>query len=241
MQQRLPSLIDPPISFAHRGARAHSPENTLPAFELALRLGARGLETDAWLSADGVVVLDHDGLVGRRFRRRAISELAFADLPGHIPSLEQMLTTCGTEYHLSIDLKDPRVATAIVELVAAQAPEMAPRIYLCHPDLNLLLELRGLVGEMKLMHSTRLERLSTTPERHAAILAEAGIQGINMHHTDWNGGLVALFHRFGLMAFAWDLQFEHVLRPALRMGIDAVYCDDPDLMVDAFAAEIGQI
>jgi glycerophosphoryl diester phosphodiesterase len=152
-----------------------------------------------------------------------------------------MLTTCGTEYHLSIDLKDPRVTPAIVELVAAQAPEMAPRIYLCHPDLNLLLELRGLVGEMKLMHSTRLERLSTTPERHAAILAEAGIQGINMHHTDWNGGLVALFHRFGLMAFAWDLQFEHVLRPALRMGIDAVYCDDPDLMVDAFAAEIGQI
>jgi glycerophosphoryl diester phosphodiesterase len=241
VQQRLPSLIDPPISFAHRGARAHSPENTLPAFELALRLGARGLETDAWLSADRVVVLDHDGLVGRRFSRRPIAGLPFADLPSHIPSLEQLLSACGTDYHLSIDLKDPLVAPAIADVVTAQAPEMAERIYLCHPQLEHLLEIQEIVGEMKLIHSTRLERLTTTPERHAAVLSEARIHGINMHYTDWNGGLVALFHRFGLFCFAWDLQFEHVLRPALRMGIDAVFCDDPDLMVDAFAAEIGQI
>ena len=71
MQQRLPSLLVPPVGFAHRGARAHAPENTLEAFALALRLGATGLETDAWLTADGQVVLDHDGVVkvGRRKRR----------------------------------------------------------------------------------------------------------------------------------------------------------------------------
>ena len=54
----------PPIGFAHRGARAHAPENTLEAFRLALRLGATGLESDVWLTADGVAVLDHDGAVG---------------------------------------------------------------------------------------------------------------------------------------------------------------------------------
>src|SRR5262249_9005601 len=43
VQQRLPSLLDPPIAFAHRGARAHAPENTIEAFRLALRLGATGL------------------------------------------------------------------------------------------------------------------------------------------------------------------------------------------------------
>ncbi|MGA1245091.1 MAG: glycerophosphodiester phosphodiesterase family protein, partial [Ilumatobacteraceae bacterium] len=69
MQQRLPSRLDPPIGFAHRGARAHAPENTLEAFLLAQRLGASGLETDAWITADGVVVLDHDGDVGGRLRR----------------------------------------------------------------------------------------------------------------------------------------------------------------------------
>ena len=74
MQQRLPSRIDPPITFAHRGARAHAPENTLEAFELALRLGASGLESDVWMTADGVAVLDHDGVVKKGLRKRPISE-----------------------------------------------------------------------------------------------------------------------------------------------------------------------
>ena len=63
MQQRLPSLLDHPIAFAHRGARAHAPENTIEAFKLGLRLGATGLESDVWLTADGIPVLDHDGVV----------------------------------------------------------------------------------------------------------------------------------------------------------------------------------
>ena len=54
MQQRLPSLLDEPIAFGHRGARAHARENTLEAFTLALRLGATGLESDVWVTADGV-------------------------------------------------------------------------------------------------------------------------------------------------------------------------------------------
>jgi glycerophosphoryl diester phosphodiesterase len=241
VQQRLPSLIDPPISFAHRGARAHCAENTLPAFELALRLGARGLETDAWLTADHVVVLDHDGIAGKRFRKQPLSQVPRADLPAHIPSLVELLETCGSDFSLSIDLKDPQVAGPLTEIIMSNAPDMAQRVYLCHPDLDYLIGIKELVAPLRLIHSTRLERIATTPEMHAARLAELGIHGINMHHSDWSGGLVTLFHRFGLLAFAWDLQFEHVLRPALRMGIDAVFCDDPDVMVDAFAAEIGQI
>ena len=53
MPTRVPALIAPPYAFAHRGARAHAPENTLEAFTLALRLGATGLESDVWLTADG--------------------------------------------------------------------------------------------------------------------------------------------------------------------------------------------
>ena len=66
VQQRLPSIIDPPIAFAHRGARAYAPENTIEAFQLALRLGATGLESDVWVTSDGIAVLDHDGVVRRR-------------------------------------------------------------------------------------------------------------------------------------------------------------------------------
>ena len=37
------------------------------------------------------------------------------------------------------------------------------------------------------------------------------------------------------------MQFEHVLRPALRMGLDGVYSDHVDVMVDAFRAELGRV
>ncbi len=88
---RLPSLRTPPIAFAHRGARAHAPENTIEAFRLAQRLGATGLESDVWLTADGVAVLDHDGVVGGRLRRTAIDKVAHAALPKSHPDAVRAL------------------------------------------------------------------------------------------------------------------------------------------------------
>ena len=51
--------------FAHRGASAHAPENTLASFELAIRQGADAIELDAKLTADGQVVVLHDRTVDR--------------------------------------------------------------------------------------------------------------------------------------------------------------------------------
>ena len=96
MPTRLPSLVHPPIGFAHRGARAHAPENTIEAFALALRLGATGLESDVWLTADGEAVLDHDGVV-RGLRRRRMATVDRADLPEHIPTLAELFEVCGTD------------------------------------------------------------------------------------------------------------------------------------------------
>jgi glycerophosphoryl diester phosphodiesterase len=70
-------------------------------------------------------------------------------------------------------------------------------------------------------------------ERRLADLSNLGIVGLNMHHTDWNGGLVTLAHRFNRIAFAWDVQFEYQLTTTLRMGIDGLYSDWVDRMVDA--------
>ena len=44
----------------HRGARGHLPENTLPAFQLALEMGVTTLELDTGVTKDGVVVVHHD-------------------------------------------------------------------------------------------------------------------------------------------------------------------------------------
>ena len=105
MQQRLPALLERPIGFAHRGARAHAPENTLEAFALGLRLGATGLESDVWLTSDGVPVLDHDGVVRVGRRKRSIRDMARGALPAHIPALTDLFEQCGHDYHLSLDLK----------------------------------------------------------------------------------------------------------------------------------------
>ncbi len=241
MQQRLPSLLDPPITFAHRGARAHAQENTIEAFELALRLGASGLESDVWLTADRVAVLDHDGVVKKGLRKRPISEFDRADLPDHIPTLLDLLMACGTDYSLSLDLKDPDSAASIVEVIRGLDPALLERTWLCEAGLNRVIELREMFGDtpIRLLQTTRLERINGTPERRAEYLSRHRIDGINLHRTDWSGGLVTLFHRFGLHAFGWDMQHEHELRDGLRMGLDAVYSDRVDVMTDAFRAEIG--
>ena len=46
--------------WAHRGASAYAPENTIPAFELALSMGSDGIELDVQRSADGQLVVIHD-------------------------------------------------------------------------------------------------------------------------------------------------------------------------------------
>ncbi len=51
--------------WAHRGASGHAPENTLEAFELAVRQGADGVELDVQLTRDGELVVIHDEEVDR--------------------------------------------------------------------------------------------------------------------------------------------------------------------------------
>jgi glycerophosphoryl diester phosphodiesterase len=99
--------------------------------------------------------------------------------------------------------------------------------------------LRDLDLTIRLVDSTRLARIKEGPERRAADLREHGVDAINLHHTDWTGGLTTLFHRFERFALAWDLQHERVLRDVIRMGVDGCYSDWVDRMVDALAAELG--
>ena len=73
---------------AHRGASAHAPENTLPAFELAVSQGADAFELDVRLTRDGAPVVMHDATLERTtsltglVRARTLAELRMADA-GH--------------------------------------------------------------------------------------------------------------------------------------------------------------
>ena len=231
------SLRRPPIGFAHRGARAHARENTIDGFRLALRLGATGLESDVWLTADGTPVLDHDGVVRSGLRRRPIRAVGRAGLPDHIPTLADLYAACGTGFELSLDVKDPDAAGPVVASARAADGGAVTRLWLCHTDWQRLASWRAAFPEARLVDSTRLRKLNEGPERRAAILADAGIDAINMHATDWTPGLTTLFHRFERLAFAWGAQFERVLASLLGMGCDAVYSDHVDRMVSALAAD----
>lgn len=230
---RLAPLRTPPVGFAHRGARAHAPENTIEAFQLALRLGATGLESDVWLTEDLHPVLDHDGLTGGRLRRKPIGQTLLADLAPHIPRLADLYESCGTAFDLSLDIKDP---SAIAHVVAAARDAGAEhRLWVCHPDWEVVATWRDLSPAVKLVDSTRLKRIKEGPERRAAALRDAGIDALNLHHSDWSGGLITLVHRFGRYALGWDAQFERVLDQLLDAGIDGVFSDHTDTMMAAIA------
>lgn len=231
-----------PITFAHRGARAYEPENTIAAFRLALDLGASGLETDARLSADGQAVLVHDAVTRVGGRRRRVDRTPADELAsGEVPRPADLYAELGTGFDLSVDLQVPGVAGPVIEAAVAAGGGALSRLWLCSPDLDLLRELHasrealsGGAGEgPRLVHSVRRRALGRPLERHAADLASIGLDAMNFHHTEWTSGLVSLFHRFGVLAFAWDAQETRHLRAVLSMGVDAVYCDRPERMVEA--------
>jgi glycerophosphoryl diester phosphodiesterase len=197
------------------------------------------LETDAWVTADGVVVLDHDGLVKRRFRRRAISEVRRDELPPTVPALEDVYAACGTGFELSVDVRDPRVAAPVVEVARAAHPGAPKHLWLCHGDHRRLDQWRQQFPDVRLVNSTRLREMREGPERRAAELARAGIDAVNLHYTDWTGGLTTLFHRFERLAFAWDAQHERVVRELVGMGIDGIYSDHVDRMLAVMSGDGG--
>jgi glycerophosphoryl diester phosphodiesterase len=171
--------------------------------------------------------------VGRRPRRRSIALVEHRHLPPHVPTLEELYATCGTEFDLSLDVKDPQAAETVVAVARAAGADTLGRLWLCHPDWQQVAEWRPLADDVRLVDSTRLSRMKEGPERRAATLARVGIDAVNLHNAQWTGGLTTLFHRFDVLAFGWDAQQPRELDELLDMGIDAVYSDHVDRMTDA--------
>ena len=236
MPPSLPPLREPPIGFAHRGASAHAPENTIEAFTLAKRLGATGLESDVWRTADGEVVLDHDGVVRVGLRRRPVAEVPRAALPASVPTLGELYDACGTDLEVSLDVKDPAAAEGVVAAAREAGGDAVGRLWLCSPHWEVAASWRPLDPDVRLVDSTRLRRIKEGPERRAARLAEVGVDALNLHWSDWTGGLTTLLHRFDRFAFGWDAQHRRQLDDVLSLGIDGVFSDHVDRMVDALAA-----
>jgi len=222
-----------PITFAHRGGRAdEAPENSLTAFRRALELGATGLESDARLSADGQVVLAHGPTVRTGIRRTKVRALPAARLAElGVPRLADLYAEIGTDFELSLDLKEPDLTAPIVA-VARDAGAVS-RLWLCARELPELESARRADPEVRLVHSMGRRSYGDALERHASMLARAGVAALNLREPEWSLGLVTLTHRFNLRAFAWDAQEYRRIRAVLEMGVDAIYSDHVDRLVAA--------
>jgi glycerophosphoryl diester phosphodiesterase len=223
-----------PIGFAHRGARAERRENTIDAFTRALELGAGGLESDVWVTADGVAVLVHDGVTGPPWRRRAISAQKRMDLPGHIPSLQELYQRCGGGYELSLDVKDPAAVEAI--MVAAAGAGAVEHLWLCYHDGRAMARWRDLTGTARLVESTSLSRIPEGLGARAEMLNQAGIAAVNLRRSEWDPDRVSLVHAAGLLAFGWDAQTSTQIGRLLALGVDGIYSDHVSRMVAALDA-----
>jgi glycerophosphoryl diester phosphodiesterase len=223
-----------PIGFAHRGGMAHAPENTLEAFAHALALGAGGLESDLWLTADGVAVLHHDEQVRCAGGLHPIARLPRAALPGSVPALAELYAIGGAAVELSLDVKDPAAAPAAI--AAARAAGAEERLWLCHWNWKTVAGWRALSPAVRLVDSTRAAHMRTPPALRARRMAELGLDAINLHAGDWRPEWIELFHREGRLAFAWDAQDDATAARLLAMGADALFADDVGVLLRALAA-----
>jgi len=240
---RIAPQLTEPFLFAHRGGKAHAPENTLEAFALGLKLGANGLESDIWVSRDGQPILIHDEHFGR-IKRRKVADTDAADLPDHVPTLLDLYEAVGTDFEFSVDIKTEAAIDPTVDTLRAASErygtDLVSRTWLCHPDLDVVTAWRSRWSDVRLVHSTRLSRVEGA-ERHASVLFDRGIDAVNLREGDWTGGLTALYHRFGVLCFGWDAHLERRAAELLNMGCDGIFSDYVDRMMSAHHRVYGDL
>jgi glycerophosphoryl diester phosphodiesterase len=214
--------------FAHRGG-GHGPENALQTFVDAIAKGADGLETDAWVSADGSIVLDHDGV--HPATRQPISEVRRDQLPAHMPTLDELYAACGTDFDLAIDVKTDAVATALVETARRHGAES--RLWVVAPYASIAVLEHLDAGHRAV--TIRGEVLRVRGRRAIALGDAVGakVEAVNARWMWWNRGIVREVHDLGMLAFAYDAQRSSSLERTVRLGLDGVFSDHVGRMLAA--------
>jgi glycerophosphoryl diester phosphodiesterase len=175
------------------------------------------------------VVLDHDGVTGPWWRRRAVSAQNRGNLPPHIPGLSELYERCGSDFELSLDVKDPAALDGIV--AAASTAGCVDRLWLCYHDWRIMARWKPVSGPAHLVESTTTHWISEGLESRLAALTDAGVDAINLPGTQWNEQMVDQVHRAGLRAFGWNAQSTQQIRHLVDLGVDGIYSDHVDRLM----------
>lgn len=249
---------------AHRGASIDHPENTLASFRAALEAGAEGVETDIALSREGVPVLMHDGTVDRTTNGAgAVDSLTVEELRAldagqgePVPTLEDLLELVGDRAEINIELKDPRAAGPVLDVVRRH-PEV--RWFSSSAQWEALAELRALSPESRLYPLTLgqatmadMRELAVAagydaelidrefarfPARHhglddaLAFAAQIHAEGLSAIELRMDAAVVERIHDAGLLVWAWTINDPHRAAELMELGVDAICTDDPATML----------
>jgi glycerophosphoryl diester phosphodiesterase len=235
--------------YAHRGAAAELPENTLPAFRRALERGATAIETDCHVTKDGHVVLSHDPTVAsaegvlRRIAESTLEQVQTWNVArGHlgsftIPTLEEALRDLpGVPFNVDCKPPSPSAAEALVRIVRGMHAQ--DRVLIASFRTRTLRHVRHLGYEGKTgLGQSEIVRLLVLPY---VLLCAVPVHGNAAQVPIRAFGIrldtrrfVDKCHALGLVVHYWTINDPREARRLVDLGADGVMTDDPRLVAPA--------
>jgi len=249
----LPNLPRP-IIFAHRGASAHAPENTLASFELALVQGADAIELDAKLSSDGQIVVFHDATLERTTNgtgpvsKKSLAELRTLDAGSHfseacrgakIPLLEEVFEAVGKRAFLNVELKNYTTpGDQLVERVCELVKRYGFEDRVVFSSLNAA----NLKKAMKLL-PTVPRALIAAPSWLGAWARSFGFTfgdyvALHPYLMDVDLSEVQRVHKLKRRIHVWTVNRVEDIKRFTEWGVDGIFTDDPQLALQAIGRRV---
>jgi glycerophosphoryl diester phosphodiesterase len=240
---RWPFLDHPgPLAFAHRGGAGDWPENTMPAFEGAMALGYRYVETDAHVTADGVCLAFHDDRLDRVTDRQGLiaelpySEVRLARVDGRepIPLLQDLIGSY-PDLRVNIDPKHDAAVDAVAEVIRRTASihrvcvgsfsdaRLDRLRQVLGPDLCTSM---GPKGVAKLRAGSF--GLPTGELPGACLQVPHRVKGVRLVDDRF----VARAHAAGLQVHVWTIDDPDEMHELLDRGVDGIMTDRPAVLKD---------
>ena len=228
-----------PIPFAHRGGAKEGAENTMPAFERAVQLGYRYLETDVHATADGVLVAFHDNVLDRvTDRRGVIGQLPWEHVrqarvgEDPIPLLTELLTTW-PDARVNVDIKHEASITPLVDVLEQTGAH--DRVCVASFSGKRLDRFRDLTGGRVCTATApgeiarlRLAKVGLAAGRFAAACAQVPVRQGPVVVVD--RAFVDTAHRRGLPVHVWTIDDPAEMERLLDLGVDGLMSDRPTVL-----------
>lgn len=211
-----------PLLLGHRGARRYAPENTLPAFDLALEHGCDGFEFDVRRTADGRALVCHDPkIAGIDIARTTYTNIY--PRAGEPPCLEHVLARFASRAFLDIELKVPGLVDAVAAVLRESPARRGYVVSSFWPEVVVAAAERGLPTGFICDTQRELARWRDLPGEF-----------VMPHYKLVNRELVETLHAGGRKVFVWTVNDERQMRRLADWGVDAIISDDTELLATTF-------